>query len=78
MTLTEGQRVQLPNGVAVTCEAGHLPGERWRLVHPWAAWAITDAGAVVTLCTVKGKAATRATGWRVDDLRAAAPARMPA
>ena len=68
MTLTQGASAVLPSGVRVTCEAGHLPGLLWRLVHPWGEWGVTDAGDVVTLCNVKGKPQARPTGWRVDDL----------
>lgn len=71
MTLTSGASVRLPNGVQVTAHPGHLPGERWRLVHPWACWAILESsGDIVTLTTDRrGKPSTRATGWRVGDLR---------
>jgi hypothetical protein len=66
--VTQGAHLVLPNGVQVVAERGHHPGLLWRLVHPWAEWAITDAGDLVTLTTGKGKPQARPTGWRVDDL----------
>lgn len=70
MNLTDGQRIEMPNGVQTVAHPGHLPGERWRLVHPWAAWAVTDAGDIVTLTTDRrGKPTTRQTGWTLRDLR---------
>lgn len=69
MNLQPGQRLTLPNGVQVRCEAAGVPGQRWLLRHPWACWAITDAGAIVNVVMIRGKMQTTPTGWTVSDLR---------